>query len=484
MRSIPFAGTLLALVGVVVLLRAEERATSAGTPQRVDALVKQLGDARFAVREKAQRELEAIGPAALEPLRKAAKSEDQETSHRASEAVQRIDAAVLATRLLEPKRVSLNLKDTPVNLAVATLVRVSGYPIYIAPGSHAALTRRRITLATGNVPFWEAFDALCASGKLDEDTQSTAPVAFPASIQENQKSRIVVLEGNRAVMPTCYAGAVRIRVLPPSEGTARNHSWAADETLLFLEVSPEPTLQRFSVNPGVSLRQACDDQGQRLALIADEARMESGGLGEIGARQLVTVRLKLGNKRARSLKTLEGVITARTLTLPEPVVEVEDILKAAGRTVKGKYGGALEVVAIDQGEAGGMIQLQVRMTNLAKDNPLANLFPVGRRGVRVQQVVVQGQQVIQIGPGRGMRQRIVGAYDSPLPSLVDARGTPLQLARVPLHQMQMTDAGLVEDATLLFRPLAGQANPVRLVLNGQRLVTLPIAFHLADVPLP
>jgi hypothetical protein len=486
-RGMSFAGTLLALVGAAALLRAEERVPSAGTPQRVDALVRQLGDARFAVREKAQRELEAIGSDALESLRKAARSEDQETSRRASEAVQKIDAALLSTRLLAPKTVKLNLKDMPILSAVAELQRQSGYVIYVPPGSRTTLARRRVALATGNVCFWEAFDALCLKGRLEEEALNSPATTVSVGLQGGQKSPIVVTEGDRTATPTCYAGAVRIRVLPATEGNTRNRSWAADETLIFLEVAAEPRLRRFMLSPGLSLRQARDDQGQTLALVSDDIRTEVGVPADAGGKQVLIARLKLGRKPARALKALDGAITARALTPPEPVVEVENILKAAGQTVKGKRGGSLEVVAVERNEP-GTIQVQVRMTNLATDNPLANLFPmgVGGRAARVQQVVIQGQKVqIQMGgPGRGMRRRVEGGdFDSPLPSLVDARGAALPLAQVAQRQLQSTTAGLVEDATLVFRPLPGQGDPVRLVLHGQHLATVPIAFHLTDVPL-
>lgn len=58
--------------------------------QRVAELVKQLGDAAFAKREAAQRELEAIGAPAIQALTEATKSSDPEVSTRASEALTRI----------------------------------------------------------------------------------------------------------------------------------------------------------------------------------------------------------------------------------------------------------------------------------------------------------------------------------------------------------------------------------------------------------
>jgi hypothetical protein len=480
-RGIYLLSAVPALAGVVVMLRAENPRPAASTPQRIETLVKQLGDPRFATREKAQRELESIGPGALEALRTAAKSEDQELRHRANEAVQRIDAAELAARMLAPKRVRLDCKETPVRAALGELQRQSGYAIAVSPGSRTALANRRVTVATGAVSFWEAFDALCQSGQLGEEAPTRGTATVPITLQVSSKTRPGGIEGDSAALPTYYAGAVRIRVLPAPEG--RERTWPADETLVFLEVSPEPGLKRFTLDTSLSLRQASDNQGQTLSLHSHEVQGDNGVLGEVGRNHVMVLHLKLGKKHAGRIKLLEGMLNAKAMTPLEPVLELPDILKAAGKSMKGKRGGSLEVLAIDR-QANGAYQLQVRMTNLANENPLANIMPIGGP-MRAQQVVVQGQQVmIQFGgPGGRMRRRIVSGYDAPLPVLVDAKGEALPQSQAVQRQIQATSEGLVEDATLLFRPRAGQGEPARLILNGQRMANLPIAFRLSDVPL-
>src|SRR4051794_25851611 len=62
------------------------------TASRVAQLIKQLGDNRFANREAASRELEAIGETALEALRKATSSDEAEIRARA----ERIIAVIVA----------------------------------------------------------------------------------------------------------------------------------------------------------------------------------------------------------------------------------------------------------------------------------------------------------------------------------------------------------------------------------------------------
>ena len=59
--------------------------------KKIDDLVKKLGSGNFAERDQARKDLEAISMPALEPLRKAAKSTDLETSRRANELVKTIE---------------------------------------------------------------------------------------------------------------------------------------------------------------------------------------------------------------------------------------------------------------------------------------------------------------------------------------------------------------------------------------------------------
>jgi hypothetical protein len=41
-----------------------------------------------------------------------------------------------------------------------------------------------------------------------------------------------------------------------------------------------------------------------------------------------------------------------------------------------------------------------------------------------------------------------------------------------------------QELTLVFRPHAGQGEPDRLLLTGQRTVTFPVPFNFKDISLP
>ena len=101
-----------------------------------------------------------MGPTALEALRKAAKSGDVETSRRAGELVKKFEDKITIDNLLAPKKVHLKLKDVTVLQAIEELSKQSGYPIQV-DGDRTQLSKRKITLETGETTFWQAFDQLC-----------------------------------------------------------------------------------------------------------------------------------------------------------------------------------------------------------------------------------------------------------------------------------------------------------------------------------
>jgi hypothetical protein len=133
--------------------------------QRIAELVKKLGSMNYAEREKATKDLETIGMAALDKLRQAAKQGDLETKTRCEKLVDKLETKLAADKLLAPTKVRLKVKDTTVVQAIEELQKQSGYQILI-DGDRAPLTKRTITLDTGEVTFWEAFDQLSAKCNL------------------------------------------------------------------------------------------------------------------------------------------------------------------------------------------------------------------------------------------------------------------------------------------------------------------------------
>jgi hypothetical protein len=158
--------------------------TPAADPPKADAeqiakLIKQLSSDDFTVREKATKELEAIGTPALEALREATKSDDTEVKYRAKAILEKVEKKAIAEKVLAPTKVKLSFKDTPLADAVAEFNKQSGYTITVHD-PESKLKDRKVTLDTGEVTFWEAFDRFCEKAGVVEATWQDVMRPIPA----------------------------------------------------------------------------------------------------------------------------------------------------------------------------------------------------------------------------------------------------------------------------------------------------------------
>jgi hypothetical protein len=172
---------------------------------------------------------------------------------------------------------------------------------------------------------------------------------------------------------------------------------------------------------------------------------------------------------------------------PEPVLEVDSILEATGKTIKGPRGACLTVSdleRLDDGQFAIRIDLLPAATNA---NNLFNAIARGRFGGlpivpelpdAVQAQLQQGCGGALIAPGGAVLADPLGL------SLADAQGRRFQLTGVPRRRYTISAAGVVYDLTLVFKPHEGQGQPARLVYSSMRVVTLDIPFVLKDIPLP
>jgi hypothetical protein len=140
----------LIVAGLALVISLPSPADEAPSKEKIDKLIEQMGSGTFSEREKATKELAAIGPPALEALRKAAKSDDAEVRKRAKELIPKIERQAEIKRVLAPKRVHLVYKDTPLGEAVADFQKKSGYRIYLHD-PEGKLKERKITLETASV---------------------------------------------------------------------------------------------------------------------------------------------------------------------------------------------------------------------------------------------------------------------------------------------------------------------------------------------
>src|SRR5262245_38956584 len=145
-RTIAAAGWVCLCVGLAL---GENKPTiPSGVPEvPVDKLIEQLGSKDYKAREAANRALEVRGEAALEAMRKAAASTNNpETRRRLDVIVANLDRMLI----LSPKRITLKVKDRPLQEVVAEIAKQTGYRMQLQ-GAQQQLVSLDFEKAT----FWQ-----------------------------------------------------------------------------------------------------------------------------------------------------------------------------------------------------------------------------------------------------------------------------------------------------------------------------------------
>jgi hypothetical protein len=154
-------------LGVVLVAAVPSGAADKASPETIAKLVEKLGSTEFSEREKATRELEALGEQALDALRKAAKGDDLETKRRAEELIKKVESRQLTKKVLEPSKIRFAFKDTPLREAIEEVNKKTGLNIILNDPENK-LADRKVTLDTGETTLWEAVDQFVAKAGLVE----------------------------------------------------------------------------------------------------------------------------------------------------------------------------------------------------------------------------------------------------------------------------------------------------------------------------
>jgi hypothetical protein len=482
----------------------------APTSDQIGHLINQLGSPQFKEREAATLALDTIGPPALDALQKAARGPDPEVRCRAERLAQQIHKRAEAAQLLRAKRVHLVYNDTPVAEAVEDFAQKTGFPLHL--GTRASLVGRTVTLDTGEVSFWEALDQLCRKAGLLEQT----PIGTPQQVNvtrtwrqgravgvqavmvtssyggetTNWDGRITLVDGKPTKLPTYVAGAVRFRARS-GEGTAWAQLLPAGSTQFLLEVTPEPKMGWQHILD-LRIDQAVDERGRRLELaddVVEQFRVPGQGNMAILAHndmgrarsdsREVPIQLKQLNPPSRHLREIKGVLTADVLTPLEPVITVDDVLHASGKSFKSSSGEALKVVeGTRQSDGGFQVTVQVEEP---VDSFLGGLAMNGRLGPRGRIVLANG---MAIRPGRGVMFRpgqMLPSTGRDEWSLVDSQGKRVAITTTA-YNVHLTGNSVIQEYRLQYHTSEASL-PLKLVYSNRRDVMLEVPFVLKDVPL-
>jgi hypothetical protein len=241
-----------------------------------------------------------------------------------------------AARLLAPKKVKLVFKDTPLPEAVAEFARQSGYKFTVSDSQRLTLGRL-VTLDTGEVTFWQAFDLFCESANLvatglpraGDGTSGLGEARAEHKVVGGEVTprAIVLADGQPPRVPTDARTSFRVRV---RERARESRDPVEGVVVLALEVTPEPGMPKYQIL-SVRVKRTANDQDQSLEQVeqvpakpgktdadAPAHRLRGSGATPGPDCVLTLAEPKNAAKPSRSLKEISGTIRVRVPTGTQP----------------------------------------------------------------------------------------------------------------------------------------------------------------------
>jgi hypothetical protein len=316
-------------------------------------------------------------------------------------------------------------------------------------------------------------------------------------------NRLLLKDGKAASSPTAYMGAARIRAVgasPLFPGSAVPDG----EAIINLQISLEPKLlwRRLTA---LRIDKVVDDQDQTLVEAAASETAPppappappGGGIGFMlasehnlgyGPSLYTSLRLKKGEKPAKTIKELKGTLTAEVFGPIKPMITVDNLLKAAGKTFKGDDGASLEVLEVTKGDDD---QITVK---LALDPPADWGPSIAAAGVAAVPLALPGGAIppplpaAKLPPppaapagGGAIIMRVPANTQGSEISLVDGQGKAVKMTNHTLSY-RAGDKGYAHMHEFTFR-LAKDQDKIKLIFSGRRPATIEVPFTLKDVPL-
>jgi hypothetical protein len=474
-------------------------------PDALKKLVDRLGSRRHSEREAAMAALIARrSPASIDLLRKAAASGDLETRRRARHVLDYLARCEETDRVLRPQKIQLTYKDVPVAEAVADFARRTGLQVVLNDPDRAKLRDRKVSLETGETTVWEALQQLCDKAGLSErPPEITAQRPYNSPYREiggrqqviwldgrhtypRQEQRLVLVDGKER-RPSYQAGALRLMALagPPREGK-KGPSGVTREATLGISVEVEPRLEWHRL-VALRIEQAVDSLGQRLqqpaifvgedtswgSYVGQEVIVVWDGQSEMPVNRMrqASIKLRLGEKPAATIKELRGTLSAEVEAPAEPLVTVPKVFDASGKTFKGPDGCYVKVVEARR-EPSGQYRLKVEVKAPPKKGDIESM---NWRIVRINRMRggIEMATTITLSAQEAANRGL---------ALLDDRGQPFSLAAGEYQRNE--DSRSAQVYTLHYQPRKDQGEPARFVFSGRRTVVIDVPFVLKDVPLP
>ncbi len=352
-------------------------------------LASRLAHPNYHDRETATKQLIAVGVPALPALEEVRRSGSPEAVRRATTVLFAIRSAEDSRQAVAAKSVSLNFQGKPLSVAVAELRHRTGVNLVLDPKAVADPTRT-VSVKTGDLPPWQAVEAFRAAAGLCEvfqtdpqpanglsTTYSSIDSRYPIrTLSTARPSDVAVVwrDGTDAVRPSDCSTGVRVLVV----GNA-SHDRVSGEVTFLLDVTPTAGLN-WQRTAEVRIGRVESAAGRRLEPVVRHepvvVRFHSSGRPLLDAfDEVVPTRpdrpsstrafpVTLAAARAVTrLKVLEGVVCGDVHRASQPLLEIDDLPAAVGKTFDGPLGSTLTVVALNPGRVADTTDVVVRCTS-------------------------------------------------------------------------------------------------------------------------
>jgi hypothetical protein len=430
---------------------------------------------------------------------------------------------------LPPTWVEVAADNTPLSEVLASLEKQAGFPVRVADSPDAG--NRKVTLATGKVPFWEAAERVAVAARMHADVvpppatdpgvmlfandlprdRLTTPVPDvgpdvltglvrgSARVEGDLRTRhpgaVVFRPGRRGGdSPAVAAGAVRVRAVPfPALPT-----FAADTIPVVLHFACEPTyvwkgvtgvevtravagereLDADPVDGPVVVRAVAVEDGAAATVVGRDVK-PAAGEGSFPAPALALIRLAApaDGPAVRKLTALEGEVRG------EVWGPAEDLGAAAvgkpGKVTRttGRHGVTFEVLY-----TAATADAPAHLTVVLASDP-RTVRPVGGDPWPLTAFLMAGGttdgEPLTLTDGKPRPEPVREAFGL---SVADAGGEPFDLS-VTANKYQIAAAAHTQVVTFALATTAAKPKPPAAVrLRGGVATPVRVPFTLADVP--
>ena len=269
-----------------------------GQDPAVRELLQKLEDDRVEAREKAQKDLAALGESVIPHLREVVESERSsgELKLRAAAAIREIELGVKAAKVYrEPARMTVRAAEDALRDVLDDLSRQAGVPIE----SSAVDNTARITLEAKDVTLMEALDLICRGQ--------------PNRTWEARDDGSIRLTKDRHVeYPTVQSGPFRVRVQSMNADRSNDFKARTVSTTVTIQADWDRRLKPSKI-VDIEIARAVDDLGTVLEIVSSDGLNMWRGPG-------VQLRVGVGivqdsseNSRVVTLKGLQPAATSITI---------------------------------------------------------------------------------------------------------------------------------------------------------------------------